>query len=264
MVQHFTKSFLTAAIVAAAAFAANSASAAVVEPSQGYAVHRYDDVETECYIITNITEVSGWTNPDQPNGSITPTASGVYGQPIINEDGCLYFDTEGYVAQSSGGNTQSLYGKLSFDVIYKGQEGVIPTVTVKEGGLFSGSNGGSATVSFGLIVTKLNSADIIASDTGVVTPDRPFIGPNPGQQDKIWSLEANAAPETTYTAFSVQIDNELTAWSLANVIASRGFIDKKFIEICIPCDDGGGEIPEPASLGVLGLGAMALLARRRK
>lgn len=29
-------------------------------------------------------------------------------------------------------------------------------------------------------------------------------------------------------------------------------------------EDGGGNIPEPASLGVLGLGAMALMARRRK
>lgn len=264
MVQHLTKSFLSAAIVAAAAFVANSASAAVVNPPTGYAVHRYDDVETDCYIITNIMEVSGWSNADQPNGPITPTASGVYGQPIINEDGCLYFDTVGYVAQSTGGGNQSLYGKLSFDVIYKDQGAAVPNVTVKEGGLFSGSMGGAATVSFGLIVTKLNSADIIASDNGIVTPDRPFIGPNPGQQDKVWSLEANAGTETTYNAFSVQIDNELTAWSLANVIGSRGFIDKKFVEICIPCDDGGGDIPEPASLGVLGLGAMALLARRRK
>lgn len=42
-------------------------------------------------------------------------------------------------------------------------------------------------------------------------------------------------------------------------------VEIKICQISSECpDDGGGNIPEPASLGVLGLGALGLMARRHK
>jgi hypothetical protein len=61
------------------------------------------------------------------------------------------------------------------------------------------------------------------------------------------------------------VDNDLIAESLAG---APGFasIAKKNFSIIFTTDgsSGGGPIPEPASLGVLVLGAGALFLRRRK
>ena len=62
-----------------------------------------------------------------------------------------------------------------------------------------------------------------------------------------------------YTSLDVQ--KNITAVVTSEFgIAGLSFVDQLYSQ----GDAAGGDIPEPASLGVLGLGAMALLARRRR
>jgi hypothetical protein len=79
----------------------------------------------------------------------------------------------------------------------------------------------------------------------------------------VWSSTAGASGNTVLPTFHVVIDNLLHTASPATT--SFAFIEKKELNIDLGTGTGGSPgTPEPASLGLLGLGAVALISRRRR
>ncbi len=62
-----------------------------------------------------------------------------------------------------------------------------------------------------------------------------------------------------YALLNVQKDIQLTVPDNSVGAATLSFVDQTYSEV-----NGNGRTPEPASLGLLGLGGMALIARRRR
>lgn len=81
-----------------------------------------------------------------------------------------------------------------------------------------------------------------------------------------WVATANIGNFTgLYTDYQITIDNNLLALATANGnVTSTADIYKKDFILTIGTNGGSGRTPEPASVGVLALGATAMLARRRR
>jgi hypothetical protein len=69
----------------------------------------------------------------------------------------------------------------------------------------------------------------------------------------------------TYFTYKISLDNILEAKSLASSTSDIAWISKKDFTFIFTTDgSSGGGVPEPASLGIMAMGCLALLARRRR
>jgi hypothetical protein len=195
-------------------------------------------------------------------------AAGHYGQPVF-VNGVLTFPALQQFAVSENGDASShsglLRAKLSFTVTMPAATSAL--FNLSEAGIFAGYGGGSGSIVLGAVVTDAGGNPVtITPDTGSVTPSIPFIGSTMTQTTLTWTANLNPTSQVPLVTYTVVLDNDLTATAPAvsgAAPATFADIEKKSLTITFP-GSGSPPVPEPASLGMLALGSLALLARRRR
>jgi hypothetical protein len=261
-----TTGILAGAVVAAAiAVSGQSASADVIH---------YTDVSAGGVTISNITETNSNTitvNASGLSSELTgtgvhnfgdPGAVAYYGQPTFDGSNLVFglgtAGTNNFAASGSSGTSDTLLAKLTFEVTSSTPMSASAFLT--EFGNFSGFGGGFGSVTPSVFILNTNGS-LEAPSAPFVDPSQPFIA-GTSLTTTTWSDSNGAAANTSSTSFIVEIDNDLVAGGPNPV--SNGTIEKKGVTITIGQGGSRPPAPEPASLSLLGVGAVALIARRRK
>lgn len=191
-----------------------------------------------------------------------------YGTPVITPVASGYKLTftpssNFFAAANSfgGGKTSEMTGKLDFLVTF--DSAVQLTLNVYEDGLFSKSGSGIVGVAGGAVVAEaFNAVSTETHANGNLAGGTTF---NAGAGS--WSSFLQVTGFTgAFTTYKISIDNDLLAEALATNDGGTAAIAKKNFAVILTTDGstgGGPNVPEPASLGILAIGGLALVARRR-
>jgi hypothetical protein len=219
-----------------------------------------------------IIQISNNYGNQYNNGAWNHTFGNVYGNsnavppevsvPIVTStsDGTLVtFSPLGFFAKtnsSTGLVNQTFDGALSLLVTFDSP--VFLTTKLSEGGSFV-SGDGKTSVQIDVAISPLDGVgDSVLQGTSKNT----FVTSG---EIANWSINKQYAGfNVAHSTFLISIDNILEAdVPLSSTLNAS--IDKKFFSLTL-ITDGGGEppVPEPATLGVLATGCLALLARRRR
>jgi hypothetical protein len=239
-------SVLGLVVAAAAALTASQAQAGTVS---------YPDVTLNNVVLTNIQETNALA------GNVA-----LYGAPTATADGNgIVFNTSQnpFTVSAANGLSADLVGTLTFTVTFlplTPPTAGTPGVTVNEDGTFSSVGASTGTVTPTVTLTSLGGG-LLDSVIGTTNPSGPFMGTSgPTKVAFTWTGQAAAAGIDRQTGYNVSLSNDLNVQSIEGGSAQ---LDKKQVTINF-CTDCSGAVPEPASLGLLGLGALPLLLRRRK
>jgi len=208
------------------------------------------------------------TNVPTPYGSaglvITPVTSG---WKLTFNPTSGFFASANNLPNPTGGKTSILSAKLDFDITF--DSAINLTANIFEDGIWSALGGGAVSanrgdLSSGVVITQLSDLDHPSHIGNSFATSAVTSFPSDGT----WTLfDKVTGFSTTYAKYHITIDNDLIAEALASQTPEFASIAKKDFSIVITTDGssgGGPSTPEPASLGVLAIGGMALLARRRK
>jgi len=184
--------------------------------------------------------------------------------PVTNGFSLTFTPTSDFLAtanSSSGGQTTTMDGKLDLTVTLATAGHL--TTNIYENGIWATSGTGTVNATGGVVVQEAD--DVVSKET-----HGNFFGT--GQPGAVYNASGtwNLFDQVTgfsgsFTTYHISIDNTLIAEALAPG-AGSAFLAKKDFQIIFTTDGSSGtpNTPEPASLGVLALGGVALLARRRK
>ena len=232
---------------------AAAAVVAVASSAQASIIH-YATLSNGGITVSNITETNG-------NGSGTfnygdPGAPSYYGPGSLSS-GTINFPITGtlpFSSTSSGVNDSDVLDvKLSFDV--SSQSAMPVAAFLSEVGDYFASGTGTGGDDASLLIFSPGGT-LLASGTGVYAAPALTTA-------AIWSNTVGATGAGIAPSFHIVIDNLLHTASIAPTDFAS--IEKKGVTINLGTGTGGGPgTPEPASLGLLALGGMALVARRRR
>jgi hypothetical protein len=207
----------------------------------------------DTFFATSITSGEEYANPYGTGGIIPRIAQIDGGWKLTFAPSADFLAIADNMA---GGERQVFDGNLSFTIDF----GVpIHLVTLlSEDGLYGVTGNGAVTVKGGVIVVENNGAN------PAETLARALPVPTFGPADGYWSVKGFEISgfKSAYSSYHVSLDNILKAWSLSSETAGSAWIAKKNFSLIFL--DGGDPTPEPATLGVLATGCLALLARRRR
>jgi hypothetical protein len=184
--------------------------------------------------------------------------------PITNGFALTFVPTAQFLATAnsfSGGKTTTMDGKL--DLLITFSSPVQLTTNVYEDGIYSKTGTGTVNASGGVVVSEADHV-IPTQTVGNSFPGATY------NASGTWSIFDQATGFTSsFSNYKVSIDNTLIAEALATQGTGTSYIAKKDFTLVFTTDGSSGsgqspQTPEPASLGVLALGGIALLARRRK
>lgn len=242
-------SLLSCAIAGAIALFAQSTQAATVVNLLGDT----GTLRTEYHApptITSVTLVNPYGAPPLP--ALVAIPNGVSLSFITTADFLAS------ASSASGGKTTTMDGKL--DLIITFDAPVKLTTNIFEDGIWSTTGNGTVNVLGGLIVSEADNV-VSTESIGNAFPAETYNGSG------TWKLFDQVTGFVgSYRSYKISIDNTLIAEAIGGS-PGTAYIAKKDFQITFTTDGstgGGPPIPEPASLGVLALGSIALLARRKK
>lgn len=239
-----SKSLLGMVIAAGVALLAGSASAAPSLSLLGdSATLRVTTYAPALQVVSpNVGAVYGTS----PLPSITTTTvGGVTTYKIVFNPSSQFFAAAN---NAGGGKTTELDGKLDF-LFNETSPITIQSVQILEDGIWNTQPNGTVNVKGGLVVTNQTNSATVGNSFGAAT----FAAGG------LWTLTDNLTGGFgTSNSYKLSIDNALVAEALAGQTGASAYIAKKDFTVIITT------VPEPASLGVLALGAVALVSRRRK
>lgn len=228
--------------------------------------------------ITLLGDTGTWrvTSYDSLNG-ITGTGSNVlvnpYGAPPVpavtplaggNGWSVVFTPTADFMAYASNGGgpygqSAQMDGKLDFYITLDAPAKL--TTNIYENGVDSTSGNGTFSLTGGAVVSGLN-----LSLVAVETHSNSFPAATPNGTGG-WNLYDQVDTfGSTYSTYKISIDNTLLVSALSSQTPGSAYLAKKDFTLIFTTDgsSGGGQTPEPASLGVLATGCLALLVRRRR
>lgn len=207
--------------------------------------------------------------------NVREDSQGLFGAPTLSGD-TLAFTPLDFLAESNGGGINFTDGTLAFNLDANDGQ-AITSLTLEESGAFALESISGGTANTRVAVAAIFSVNILEVDgvafngTSQIATSATLLEANlvdsPGlgqawQASAIVDIAGLAASQLgitgNITRASVVLDNQLLAISEDGAFA---FVDKKTVDfepftVAIT-------IPEPASAALIGLGSLALLARRR-
>jgi len=238
---------------------------------------------------TGTLTTTTYAPPSSTSSNSVPSPYGSGSMSITNVTATgfkvTFSPSSGFMASANnlaGGKTSVFAGLIAFDVTLDSQQKL--TANIFEDGIYSSSGTGarvgvnSPDLASGVVISQLDNLLVPEQrGTSFANLATTQVKPTPGVSNGAfpsgsgtWSLYSQVTGfSQAYTKYHVVIDNDLIAEALANPQQTPGFaaIAKKDFSIVFTFDGssgGGPQLPEPASLGVLALGGLSLLARRRK
>lgn len=159
---------------------------------------------------------------------------------------------------ASGGKINTMNGDLVLTVSFPTQ--VQLTATVLEDGIWSKGGVGTVDVT-GQI--KVEEAD---HGNSPIESHTVAFGPETYDPSGTWKLQTTAPSFSgAFFSYTITIDNTLVASALASQGTGSSLIAKKDFTLLLTTDGSSGAgTPEPASLGILALGGLTLLVRRKR
>ena len=195
--------------------------------------------------------LSGGTVLDLTESSVTDPRP-LFGMPIVTGDS-LAFSTGPFAAAQAGVGSDITAGQLSF-VIQADPGLFIESISLDEIGDFLKLGGTAVVTAGGTLVATILDPLTGGFISDPISFDQPF--PLIGTGTGIWTGEATV-DFSQYQATYVRIDLDNILVATANRTADAAFIDKKALTVNIDF----AEIPEPATLALLGLGMLTVLRR---
>jgi len=200
-----------------------------------------------------------WTNKDGSAGFFDwyngGSDKGLFGNPTLVGGNTFLFIPSNFRAQSANGVPAIKTDRLEFGLLAH-QGYTITGIQITEYGDYGILTSGKVSVSGTMYVTNLD-AFMVRSNSFVSTPASPI---SSGQGSWTASLGVN---DIDWTNLKIVLNNNLMAISS---IGSTSFIEKKIVggAVAIELFGQGSEIPEPATICLLGLGALSLIRRNNK
>jgi hypothetical protein len=212
---------------------------------------------------TGDNKITAATVPVPINSSVP--LSNLYGAPAISTPaGAVVFDFTQLSSQFRASASSSLYsatevsetdGKLVMQLTF--DTPVSLGGSVYEDGLYATTGAGTVAVNGGDIVIAPVGAPVLE------TQGADFVST---LKNGVWTATA-AIPNFSglFSTYQLTINNDLIANAplVAGAGPSTAEIFKKDVILVLTPNTGTGRTPEPASIGLLALGALGLLARRR-
>lgn len=224
---------------------------ALTQAANAAAIVSYNDVGsvgTDGIAYTNIVE----SNNQTPGTSL-------FGQPVLSDSKGLWFrNMHTFAASSTDGASSIVTGDITFDVqTYTPMPA--SAVLLQSFGDFVQANGTNPgdIGGYGKVAGLLTLLD---GDGAVFASAFLMVNPTSNSADYTWVGTSTFTDDSTpRTSFTVKFQNNLMATSIpqsvTNIQTKNLVID--FAGVSAP-------VPEPTSLGLLGLGVLGLMARRSR
>lgn len=177
---------------------------------------------------------------------------GLFGDPVLVGGNTFVFTPQNFRADSLDGVSQTTADRLEVKLVAKPGQ-MITGIRITEFGDYGIIGSGVVRISGGLFMTNIDDFDVADSELNVVNPATHPITSGAGNWKAVGEITG-----LDWTNVVFVLDNNLQAVTVGS--GSSSFVQKKITGGSVTIEI----IPEPTSLGLLGLGTLFLARNRKK